>query len=130
MLAENENNLDYLRQEALQGYSTEVFRFAYRLPLAGAILELAPVANDDLFYKSQIAETIGVVTLSNFHGGVERAIASFEKQAMIRRIQEGEPGYDINLGVGTNTHNYVRTDSSRWDIFWIALLDARKELGI
>lgn len=115
-MAVDPENLDYLREPKFANYSVEMFGSAIRLPLLGAIFELAPVPEEDTFYARQISEVIAADA-----GNALKEIQRTEGVAMIKRLRESTSKTKVD---------YTRLPSLRWDIVEVAIRSARAELGL
>ncbi len=116
-MAIDTERLEYLREPRFVNFGAEIFTSSLRLPVFGAILELTPVPEEDVFYPRQV-----ITILDTDPGNTMREIQRAERIAMVGKLP-----VDINE---RRKVFYERLVSTRWNVIEAAINSAKGELGL
>lgn len=116
-MSQSLENLNYLRNDTLAGFSADIFGSALRLPILGAILELTPDIEVDRFYGRQISSALNLDP-ANTHREIKRAVRN---GMVIRDKLQSESNSQLL---------FERLATQRWDIVELSLIVAKREFEL
>lgn len=111
-----EPNLEHLQHPLVLKLSGEMFGSAIRLPILGAVLELTPTLEEDVFHGRQVSRLLDFDP-SNTYNELQR-----QMRAQLISPRESGPNDRKNIV------RYGRLDHPRWEIARVALYIVMDEI--